>query len=490
MDHGEKKRNNISSSNEEKKEEAHEVTVGDKSKKQGAYGKVIIHKESKLSQLMRIDEVWAAISLLYIKPMESNLKSAEIEARFNAQDLNFCDEILGKVSRSFAAVIRQLPQKLLVDVMVFYLVLRALDTIEDDMTAFSSHKEKTEILLNFHKTALVYATWSMDGVGQGDEKRLLQNFSKCHSVYKALPETSQRIIKDITHRMATGMAEFVTKDLGQGTINLNQYNRYCHFVAGLVGEGLSRLFASSNLEHASLANHLHLADQMGLFLQKTNIIRDYKEDLVDQRAFWPQSVWNLYSPTHDLDYFANHPTQPSSLNCLNHLITDALSLAPDCLTYLSKLSNPQIFRFCAIPQVMAIATLHKCYHNSDIFTGVVKIRKGLSCKLIQSTNNIQQVHCIFYRYATAIAKKANAAKKQGFVDPNYDETVHICDSICQITRPTVVSSSSKLYNTTLLAFCGGSYLAMRLDYLSSRNASLCFTSIFVAFLVPTLGISK
>jgi len=30
---------------------------------------------------------------------------------------------------------------------------------------------------------------------------------------------------------------------------------------------------------------------MGLFLQKTNIIRDYLEDYVDGRAFWPQDVW-------------------------------------------------------------------------------------------------------------------------------------------------------------------------------------------------------
>ena len=40
---------------------------------------------------------------------------------------------------------------------------------------------------------------------------------------------------------------------------------------------------------------MYLSDQMGLFLQKTNIIRDYLEDYVDGRAFWPQSVWKKYS---------------------------------------------------------------------------------------------------------------------------------------------------------------------------------------------------
>lgn len=33
-----------------------------------------------------------------------------------------------------------------------------------------------------------------------------------------------------------------------------------------------------------------LDKSMGLFLQKTNIIRDYLEDYVDGRAFWPKEV--------------------------------------------------------------------------------------------------------------------------------------------------------------------------------------------------------
>ena len=34
----------------------------------------------------------------------------------------------------------------------------------------------------------------------------------------------------------------------------------------------------------------HLANSMGLFLQKTNIIRDYLEDIVQGREFWPREV--------------------------------------------------------------------------------------------------------------------------------------------------------------------------------------------------------
>lgn len=66
--------------------------------------------------------------------------------------------------------------------------------------------------------------------------------------------------------------------------------QYCHYVAGLVGIGLSRLFSASQLEDPEVGQDTELANSMGLFLQKTNIIRDYLEDTQEGRAFWPQEV--------------------------------------------------------------------------------------------------------------------------------------------------------------------------------------------------------
>lgn len=325
---------------------------------------------------------------------------------------------------------------MLVDILIFYLVLRALDTIEDDTTAFSSQEEKIKHLLDFSKKALRDPKWSMDGVGEGDEKLLLREFPKCQRVYAKLRIKSRQVIADITYRMATGMAEFVGKDLGQGTVDVDQYNRYCHFVAGLVGEGLSRLFAASGLEKASFAGELYLSDQMGLFLQKTNIIRDYLEDYVDHRAFWPQTIWKKYAKTGELGYFTKQEdpeVKAKSLECLNELVTDALELGPDCLAYMSKLNCEEIFRFCAIPQVMAIATLEKCYANADVFTGVVKIRKGTSCKLLLKTNNLDEVHETFYTFANMILKKAKSNQAKGANDPSYERTIKACQTIMDLT---------------------------------------------------------
>jgi farnesyl-diphosphate farnesyltransferase len=163
---------------------------------------------------VHLDEVWAAITLLYLKPLRSNLDTDYIQKTFPSAELEFCDEILGKVSRSFAAVIRQLPSQLLVDVLIFYLILRALDTIEDDTTAFPSHAVKVEHLQDFYKNALIDPKWSLDGVGEADEKRLLQEFPKCQLIFSKLSPESRAVIADITERMANGMAEYVGQGYG------------------------------------------------------------------------------------------------------------------------------------------------------------------------------------------------------------------------------------------------------------------------------------
>lgn len=57
-----------------------------------------------------------------------------------------------------------------------------------------------------------------------------------------------------------------------------------------MGIGLSQLFSASELEDPVVGHDIELANSMGLFLQKTNIIRDYLEDQLDGREFWPKEV--------------------------------------------------------------------------------------------------------------------------------------------------------------------------------------------------------
>ena len=400
------------------------AVVGNAGLKQGAYGKVKIHKHSTIDQLFRFNEVMAALQMKF-----GNVLKSQIE--ISNENVAFCDDMLGKVSRSFAAVIRQLPTSLTLDILVFYLALRALDTIEDDMVSFKGEEHvKIEHLNNFYQTGLVDKDWRMYGVGEADELTLLENFHKCTSVFLSLPQGSQEVIADITKRMGEGMALFVGKDLGQGTVTVADYDEYCHYVAGLVGEGLSRLFTCSGYEAESVGKvSKTLANTMGLFLQKTNIIRDYLEDYVDGRAFWPQEIWKQYtqSKAGGLGEFAQKQNFHKSLECLNHLVTNALECVPECLEYLAMLKTDEVFRFCAIPQVMAIATLHELYNNEKVFTGVVKIRKGTAASLILDTNDVVGVHKWFSSFAKSILARIPPS------DPNAAQTRAICQTIIKLT---------------------------------------------------------
>jgi len=392
--------------------------------KQGGYGKVQIHKHGKLDQLMRIDEIFAAVWFMYgpgKMPNKVNIKDP---------DTKFCDDMLGKVSRSFAMVIRQLPKGMCIDILVFYLALRALDTIEDDMEAFKGRDEvKKDHLNNFYRVGLVTEGWSMDDVGEADEKVLLQQYFKVVSVYNRLRPASREVIADIAMRMGQGMASYVGQDLGQGTKSVKDYEKYCHYVAGLVGEGLSRLFTSSGYENESVAAVAKTtANTMGLFLQKTNILRDYLEDYHDHRAWWPQEIWKQYTETNDLGEFAKPEARGRGLKCLNHLVTDALECIPECIEYMQLLKTEEVFRFCAIPQVMAIATLSDLYNNEKVFTGVVKIRKGQTCKLLLDTKSVGGLHKWFNIFARDILSRVPPS------DPSAKNTVAICKKIIELTH--------------------------------------------------------
>ncbi len=199
---------------------------------------------------------------------------------------------------------------------------------------------KIKLLTEFHETALVDTAWKLEGVGEGDERILLERFSSVTTVFQSLCEGSQevcssspkrellcfqvgvilfivhdnsgefrtqnctravgrakvpskpplalavwighstkiptlalplnmsswkpsQVIADITKRMGAGMAEFVSKDLGQGTVSTAEYNKYCHYVAGLVGDGLTRLFAATGVEGQELLLAPELSNRCG-----------------------------------------------------------------------------------------------------------------------------------------------------------------------------------------------------------------------------------
>jgi farnesyl-diphosphate farnesyltransferase len=191
------------------------------------------------------------------------------------------------------------------------------------------------------------------------------------------------VIIDICHKMETGMADFAHKAATSGSTYLEtveEYDLYCHYVAGLVGEGLSRLFSKSKKEGAWVASQLELSNSMGLLLQKTNIIRDFREDTDDKRYFWPREIWGKeeYGFREMKEMYAtdDEETVERATWVQSEMILNALGHATDSLDYLRLLKNQSVFNFCAIPAVMAIATLELCFMNKAMFQRNIKIRKA------------------------------------------------------------------------------------------------------------------
>lgn len=190
--------------------------------------------------------------------------------------------------------------------------------------------------------------------------------------------------------MGTGMADFAhraalsSEPLGLDTIK--EYDLYCHYVAGLVGEGLSRLFSVTGKESPSLAHELELSNSLGMLLQKTNIIRDFREDAEDQRFFWPREIWSAaqYAPDGRTPATCILQLLQESQRAKwvqSAMIVDALRHACDGLDYLRLLRDQSVFNFVAIPAMMAIATLDLCFMNSEMFKRNIKIRKAKAAEV-------------------------------------------------------------------------------------------------------------
>ena len=341
-----------------------------------------------------------------------------------SEELRKCYFFLHQTSRSFAFVIQELHPELLVPVVLFYLALRALDTIEDDMTI--PLEEKDPLLRNFH-TVTEKKGWSFNGSGPDEKDReLLVQYDVVIAEYLKIKQAYRDIINDIVAKMGAGMADFcsIAEQSSNGVTTIKDYDLYCHYVAGLVGQGLTRLFVESGLANPVLLERPRLQESMGLFLQKTNIIRDVREDWDDNRRFWPKEIWSRHVTNFE-DLFKPENLD-AALNCSSDMVLNSLNHADECLFYLAGLKEQSVFNFAVIPQSMAIATLDLVFRNPLIFKQNVKITKGASCRIMmESTQNLRKVCEVFRGYIRSIHQKNTTT------DPNFLKISIACGKVEQ-----------------------------------------------------------
>jgi farnesyl-diphosphate farnesyltransferase len=348
-------------------------------------------------------------------------------------ELQECFRFLNATSRSFSTVIQELNHELLVPVTLFYLVLRGLDTIEDDMTI--PLDKKVGLLRNFHNTMEVDG-WQFHESNEKD-RELLEKFDNVIVELKRIKPPHYEIIKDMCQKMGNGMADYAQNDkiIKEGVQTVEDYELYCHYVAGLVGEGLTRLFLASELAHPKLADRPNLTESMGQFLQKTNIIRDIREDWDDGRRWWPKEIWSNHVDEWEQLFDPKYEAQ--ALNALSEMVLDALKHAEECLFYMAGMKDQSCFNFVAIPQGMAIATLEACFRNPDVLKKNVKITKGDACRImLESTQNLFVLCEVFRKYARKIHEKNDPR------DPNFLAISVQCAKVGHCMRHTLTYGTS------------------------------------------------
>ncbi|KAJ6661153.1 hypothetical protein lerEdw1_015289 [Lerista edwardsae] len=337
-----------------------------------------------------------------------------------SDNLRVCYKYLNETGRSFAVVIPMLDEELRHVMCIFYLVLRALDTVEDDMTI--SLERKIPILQNFH-SYLYQPDWKFTD-SQGKHKQVLEDFPTISLEFRKLAKVYQDVIADICHKVGHGLAEFLEKKVD----SLQDWDKYGYCASGLPAIGIVQLLSASKLEDPVVGQDMELVKSLGLFLQKTNTIRDYLEDQLEGREFWPKEVWSKYAKK--LSDLAKSENADKAVLCMNELIVNALQHISDVLTFLSRQKNQSDFNFWAVPQVLAIATLATCYNNQQVFKGVVKIRKGEAVTLMTEATNIQAVKAITYRYMEEIYRKIPST------DPSSSKAKQMVSSVMSISKPS------------------------------------------------------
>jgi len=285
----------------------------------------------------------------------------------------YAEEELGKVSRTFALNIKVLGKKLRRPVLLAYLYMRIADTIEDnpDLPA----KEKSDLLKKFSQ-ALNSGGKSVDEFTES----LPQNWKNSEKADYALccnaaivipllseyPEPVAIAIKKAVEEMCSGMAEFaerreIQRDGWFSIENEADLDRYCYFVAGLVGNMLTELFCHSGkcFNEKRQKKLRELAVSFGLSLQLVNIIKDIQEDSSRKVCFVPMEFCRKHGLNSVQELFSPETSQDKKNSVTGELIEKAKRHLQDSKNYIKNLPRCEyrIRLFCLWPSLMAADNL-------------------------------------------------------------------------------------------------------------------------------------
>ena len=305
---------------------------------------------------------------------------------------------MGRVSRSFALVVPWLEDPLQDYMATAYLLCRALDNIEDCGQPLAWQQlrfaEFVALLAEPESAPARLAEWeaeSWPGLS-ADERALmtLEGGLPLWLIYASFPARTRSILLKWISLMATGM-EAVCDPAQSSEVTLHRnvrvlttadaYNDYCYSVAGTVGGmGTDLVIDHYGLSCTEATSLLAGSQACGRALQKTNVLKDFAEDLERQICYLPDE-W-LRGIDHAPLELAGAP-----VSWITNLIEDILTELRSATTYVLDIPHrAKGYRIaslvCLLPAYETI--LSAARHRSELFTA------GHQIKIDRST----MVRCI------------------------------------------------------------------------------------------------
>lgn len=305
--------------------------------------------------------------------MNEETVSLDMDAE-RVRGLEYCRVALPQVSRSFALTIPMLDQELRDKITVSYVVARVLDTLEDSpiplemkkmlmdewIDVLSSEERNPDLKAIYPKVRNIISKSSKYVAGAAYAELMRNAFS----VYVAATNFDPKFSAS-QRRWFGEMKEGMKKYLTRRITSFQDFDEYTYCVAGTVGGFLTDLVCEG-AEGARQREILRATYRdFGLLLQKVNIIRDYREDVLEGRYFWPKEVLREYS---DADLLREENSE-FALRTLGCMLSDAKSHIVKARAYIANI--PGRFKgyrmFALVNFYMAVRTLELMENNRSVF---------------------------------------------------------------------------------------------------------------------------
>lgn len=303
--------------------------------------------------------------------MNGTHAAAEAVSRLNDDQLQA--HLLEGVSRTFALTIPQLPQGLYKAVANAYLLCRIVDTIEDEVALSSEQKRafcrEFEAAVKGQADAASFSSRLAPLLSEQTlpaEHELIRCVPRVIAITHSLDRPQIDALAECVEIMGRGMADFQDKDLHAGLANLDEMGRYCYYVAGVVGEMLTKLFCHYSPE---IAQHrdvmMKLAVSFGQGLQMTNILKDLWDDHQRGVSWLPRDVFAAHG--YDLAKLAPDNNDAAFRAAYGEVVGVAHGHLRNALEYtlLIPAHETGIREFCLWALGMAVLTLRKINARLD-----------------------------------------------------------------------------------------------------------------------------